>query len=281
MGDCRIDSIQINFKQYQAWLGAQPLSTATKTSYERAVGMFCRFLRSTATTEPSAENITAYLDSLKESYSNNSQAAFLAAIRSYCHFLGMPLPAVPNVQRREVRPRTLNDAEREAIIRTLNSSLNCKTAALVAVFMQCGLKIGEVVALDVEDVSLVESQIVIAVRKGEDIRRLAMNDTGTQLMLRWLSRRLLVRRNPNEHALFLNNFGARISPSGVNALLDAFGREANVRFNAQDLRNTCLKSFVMQTQDIKAVAQLAGYRSTKSESRLIRILPPHAVSPLA
>lgn len=271
-----------NFENYQAWLDAQPLSIATKSSYERAVGNFCRFLNATtgATTQPTAENITAYLNSIKDSYSSNSQAAYLAAIRSYCHFLGMPLPTVPNVQRREIRPRTLNDTEREAIVRALASSSNCKTAALVAVFMQCGLKIGEVVALNVEDVSLVESQIVIAVRKGDGVRRLAMNDSGTQLMLRWLSRRLLVRRNPAESALFLNNFGARISPSGVNALLDAFGKEAQVRFNAQDLRNTCLKGFVIQTQDIKTVAQLAGYRSTKSESRLIRIMPPHAVSPL-
>lgn len=267
----RYISMENKFVLYKNWLAQQRLSPATKQSYERAVANFCRHLHHNGELEPTAENIRAYFALLQETYSNSSQAAFLAAIRSYCQFHGLAMPHVPVAPRHGNRPRTLSEAECEQLMKAIVNYSNCKTATLIAVFLQCGLKIGEVSALDASDVSLVHSRIVIAVRKEQDIRRLPMNDLGTRLMLDWLAKRVLLRPDADEKALFINNAGARLSASGINSLMDAFAKQAGITFNARILRNTCLKQFVIQTGNVKSVAEFAGYKSSKGESLLIRM----------
>lgn len=274
----KVRLMENKFALYKSWLAEQRLSQATKQSYERAVYNFCRYLRRNSESQPTAENILAYVAMLQETYSNSSQAAFLAAIRSYCHFHGLAMPHVAVAPRHANRPRTLSDAECGQLMKAVIDYSNCKTAALIAVFLQCGLKIGEVSALNIGDVSLVHARIVIAVRKEQDVRRVPMNDLGTKLMLDWLAKRALLCRDDKERALFINNAGTRLSASGINSLMDAFAKQTGITFNARILRNTCLKQFVIQTGNTKTVAEFAGYKSSKSESLLIRMLPPNAVA---
>jgi len=260
------------FSTYRIWLEEQDLSHSTKRSYERAVANFCRFLSSKSALYPNPRLIEEYLCKLRNSYSSTSIAAILAALRSYCHFCGIAMPAV-SIEKRVPLPTTLSSSQQQALVEALSSCTNCKTVAMIHVFLQCGLKMSELAALDVGDVSLAGPRIVIRAVKDNCARFLPLDETGTKALLVWLTRRRVISVNRVERALFVNNYGERISASGINSLIDALAAEITLPLNAQVLRNTCLKNFAMNRQSLQEAADLAGYTSTKSQYFLMRMLP--------
>ena len=121
---------------------------------------------------------------------------------------GLGQPRVRREQLPQAAPRALNQAEQRQLLRAVERT-GARDRALVAVMLFTALRIGEAVALDLED-------LLISARKGEVVVRSGKGDAGRSVPLNAVVRDMLreclaERRAPDdERALYVTRRGSRL-----------------------------------------------------------------------
>lgn len=234
----------------------------TIAAYRNDLGQFLGFLASSASVEAWADvteaGIRAYREALKaREYAPATAARKMASVRSFFHYLLLVeiLDDAPTLKVTTDAPerRSPEQLPRQAARRLWDSvpgdaPLDLRDRALVALVAGAGLKTGQVVGLDLEDVDLqgragtiwlqgrrgreqvlALSSVVVSdlgryVREGRP--RLAVGEGGT-----------VVARAP----LFLNARGQRLSRQGLWMVIKRRGEEADLGQGASSraLRGVC------------------------------------------
>ena len=248
-------------------------SAHTLRSYENDLGLFERFLEETRAGEaPSAagaqrlRRYSAWLGG--QGFAASTIARRLASLRSYYRFLRRSgeLDADPTVALRNPKqPKRLPKLLRvEDVIRLLDaiptdSELGPRDRAMFETLYGGGLRVGELVGLDVDDVDL--EQELLRVRGKGKRERLAPIGV---MAAAWVGRYLSVRRPgaPGERALFLNRYGNRLSARSVGRLLEDHLARAGLRDEASPhtLRHSFATHLLDRGADLRSVQELLGHR---------------------
>jgi site-specific recombinase XerC len=90
--------------------------------------------------------------------------------------------------------------------------------ALVLLMSFAGLRIGETVALDVEDVAIATRKgVVVRSGKGDAYREVALNALVRAVVTEWLGQRAKLDVPAVGRALFVSRKGTRLSPRAADA----------------------------------------------------------------
>jgi integrase/recombinase XerC len=152
----------------------------------------------------------------------------------------------------------------EEVVRFLESiptggDFGVRDRAMFEVLYGGGLRVGELVGLDVDDVDVAE-QLVRVRGKG---RRERMAPIGPEAG-RWLDLWLTSRqpRRSGEPAVFLNRFGTRLTVRSVARLLDRhWARAGSARgVSPHVLRHSFATHLLEQGADLRSVQELLGHR---------------------
>ena len=110
-------------------------------------------------------------------------------------------------------PRALSADEQRLLLRAAERASE-RDRALVVLMSFAGLRIGETVALDVEDVAIATRKGVVVVRsgKGDSYREVALNALVRAVVTEWLGQRAKLDVPAAERALFVSRKGTRLSP---------------------------------------------------------------------
>lgn len=169
----------------------------------------------------------------------------LVAIRALHRYLGVDTvaavgvpdvpPSVPDVLADEEVDRLLRAADGDAV-------LDRRDHAMVAVLVGGGLRISELVGLDVGTVGD-DGRAVAVVGHGDRDRVVELDARGAASLARWLApagRPVLTPGRSATAALFVNARGGRLSRQGAWAIVHARGERAGLgdRVTPQVLRNT-------------------------------------------
>ncbi len=133
-----------------------------------------------------------------------------------------------------------------------------------------GLRLAELVALDVDDVRMSARKGVVIVRsgKGDAYREVPLNALVRQVLEEWLARTQdQAPRSERERALFVGRAGRRLSKRSVDDVVRGLGKDAGVTLSAHILRHTFLTRMVRQGSDLVLVAELAGHRRLETTRR--------------
>lgn len=202
----------------------------------------------------------------------------LAAIKAFLRWAvesgkitGNPANNIKLISKQKLSPRWLEKRDIYALER--EAERNCQNArtsaakflaerdqAILILLMNTGLRISELCALDLADVTLSERKGSVIVRsgKGEKQRTIPLNDVSRKALRSWLD----VRGNTNEDLnspLFRDRVGQRITTSGVHRRLAELGRRAGVELHAHLLRHTFAKRLVDSGVSLEKVATLMGH----------------------
>jgi integrase/recombinase XerC len=127
-----------------------------------------------------------------------------------------------------------------------------------------GLRIGEVVALDIDDVRLSARKGALVVRsgKGDHYRELPVHPELRQDLATWLAERPDWRGADSNPALLLNQRGGRLTTRGARDVLATLADEAALEeeFTSHVLRHTFGTTLVRAGHDLVLVAELMGHR---------------------
>lgn len=169
----------------------------------------------------------------------------LAAIRALHRYLGVDTAAAvgaPDVPPAE--PDVLSDEDVGCLLRAAEGDavLDRRDHAMVAVLVGGGLRISELVGLDVGDVGD-RGRTVAVVGHGDRDRVVELDDRAVLSLARWSApagRPVLTPGRAATAALFVNARGGRLSRQGAWAIVHARGQQAGLgdRVTPQVLRNT-------------------------------------------
>jgi integrase/recombinase XerC len=208
-----------------------------------------------------------------QGYARTTISRRIAAVRSWCRFLCRqgtlqknPADGLrgPKLDRR--LPHFLNktDVQRLLAAPPADSALGLRDRALLETLYSAGLRVSELVGLELGDVDLAEG--VATVRgKGRKERLALIGDAARRATADWLDARaaLLDGIGRRSEAVFLNKSGTRLSTRSVGRLLVKYLRRTGLdpRTTPHTLRHTFATHMLDAGADIRGVQELLGHKN--------------------
>lgn len=142
--------------------------------------------------------------------------------------------------------------------------------AILMVFLGTGIRVSELVGLDLEDIDLEKNAFVVT-RKGGNQTILYYSDQVRELIENYLKERMAtVPLEGHEHALFLSLQRRRITTRAVENLVKKYALIAaplKKRLSPHKLRSTFGTSLYQETGDIYLVADALGHSDVNTTRR--------------
>jgi integrase/recombinase XerD len=156
---------------------------------------------------------------------------------------------------------TVEDVHRLLTMPNPLTTMGLRDRTALELLYGVGLRIGECVRLDVDDVDL--DQAILSVRHSKTTPRVL--PLGPHLVLQlnaWLRvGRPKMHRKPKETALFLSKAGNRLERPGFQVMVKGYSRKAGLKgVTAYHLRHAFGSHLLTAGADIKAVQLLLGHR---------------------
>ncbi len=259
------------------------LSDNTVEAYRRDLGAYLRFLRLRGRDglAATADDVTAYLDALRRGEPPATRplapatvARMLVAVRTLYRWLAAegyvaddPTAAIAPPRRPRALPKAIAVEQVEAMLEQPDAGLlGRRDRAILEVLYGAGLRISELVALDVDDIDLEGGTILVRAGKGWRTRRLPLGSAARAALTDYLtvSRPELARRarRAARGALFLNSRGTRLTRQGCWKLVKGHAARAGVaHVSPHTLRHSFATHMLDRGADIRVVQELLGHAS--------------------
>lgn len=173
------------------------------------------------------------------------------------------------VPRREPDFLTSDEARRlvDAAMSSPRRPWNARNAALVAVLFHVGLRVSEVVNLDLWQVDLDTQTLRQVRRKRGRVQDLSLNDVACGYLAIWLAQRRLLP--VEDSAVFATATGKRLGARGIQMLLKRIGRHAGIarRVWPHLVRHGHCTEAQVRGAPIRAVALNMGHEDLETTAR--------------
>lgn len=258
------------------------LARNTLEAYRRDLGRYLRYLEERGIDDPTTvgeaeiAGFVAHLSSAEYApdrrYRASSIARALAAVRSLHRFLvregeapADPAEGVirPKVPKNLPRPLTVDEVAALLAAPGGGDPVALRDSAILETLYGAGLRISELVGLDVDDVDLEEGS-VRALGKGSRERIVPLGSYAVRALGAYLrGGRPAMARPRSRGALFLNQRGGRLTRQGVTNIIRAMARRAGLRKRVTPhmLRHSFATHLLEGGADVRVVQELLGHAS--------------------
>jgi integrase/recombinase XerC len=141
--------------------------------------------------------------------------------------------------------------------------------AILELFYASGIRLSELVALDLEDVDLA-GRMVRVMGKGRKERIVPFNQKASAALRAWLKDRLALTRGD---ALFVNARGGRLTGRSVQRLVARYVSSCSTRFGISPhaLRHSFATHLLQAGADLRAIQELLGHVSLSTTQRYTHV----------
>jgi integrase/recombinase XerC len=289
-------------------------SRHTVAAYERDVTQFVVFAAEHHRTSADAlaassldlPTIRAFLAMLhRRGHARASVARKVSALRAFGGYLrregrveanAATLAATP--RRQHTIPAHLSEGEMVTLLTApdLSRPLGRRDRAMLELFYASGIRLSELVGLDLEDIDL-RARLVRVMGKGGKERQLPINLSAAEAIAGWLKDRMALRqRLPDGPAapadasgrwrrraagepdpLFVNVRGTRLSGRSVQRLVARYVASCSTRFGISPhaLRHSFASHLLQRGADLRAIQELLGHVQLSTTQRYTHIDAAH------
>ena len=229
--------------------------------------------------------------------SRSSVARKLSALRGFGRFLrregvieGDPVALVVAPKREIKVPAHLSMDEMSRLVESPDGStpLGRRDRAILELFYASGLRLSELVALDVEDANL-SARIVRVAGKGGKERLVPFNTSAQKAIKAWYQDRAVLRLAKShvtsqksqitrrsrsaEDPLFVNARGGRLTGRSVQRLVARYVSGCSTRFGISPhaLRHSFATHLLQQGADLRAIQELLGHVQLSTTQRYTHV----------
>jgi integrase/recombinase XerD len=254
-------------------------SENTTAAYRNDLGQFLTWIGEahpelSSWPEVHYEVVTAYVGYLKQqSYTASSVARKAAAIKSFFHFLlargqinADPTAKLESPKVKKRLPQTLTEEEVERLLDSpsqRNSPKNLRDKALLHVLYATGMRVTEVVTLEVKDARLDEGVLLCPTKDGKP-RELPLDEETREIVADYLENgRPHLVKSKDVDALFLNHRGQQLTRQGLWLIIKAYANEANLgdKVTPHTLRHSFAAHQLESGTELREVQHLLGHAS--------------------
>lgn len=274
--------MQGELQGYQTYLSRLPVSTHTRRNYTLRVRQYLEWLEnlpdaSAALTDAGERDYAVHqykTKLLQAGRSANTVNAVLAALDNFYLHRGLGPAQVRRQDVPALAPRALEPDEQRRLLKVIINSRSLRDRAIVLIMLHCGLRIGEVAALNVGDVLLSARKRELIVRCGKNAKRrtVPINTDLSGTLQTYLNS---LPSNSQDGPLFISQKGGRLSIQAVDAVVRKFGCYSGIDLSSHSLRHTCLTRLIRGGTDVVTVAEIAGHARLETARRYT--LPSEAV----
>jgi integrase/recombinase XerD len=256
------------------------LADNTLRAYARDLALYARYLASVGIADPTevaTEDLEAYVAWLRaqrsaagQPYAPSSLARAVVAVRGFHRFLlhdqvtdRDPAAGLTTPRAGRSLPKALSQAEVERLLAAPVGAtpLPLRDRAMLELLYGAGLRISELVGLDVDDLDRGE-QLVAVRGKGDRDRLVPYGEPAAEALDAWLVRGR-PRLAPRVPAVFLNARGGRLTRQGAWKLVTGHAARVGLaeRVSPHTLRHSFATHLLDGGADVRAVQELLGHAS--------------------
>lgn len=252
------------------------LSPNTTAAYRTDLDQFMQFMAErhlTAWSAVSRDDLVSFLIFLKEKrYANSTVARRTAAIKSLFDYLmaenivlSNPTEHLDSPKVDRFLPKAISVMQVDELLElplTTGGPEGLRDKAMIELLYATGVRVSELVALNVHDVDLV-AQHIRCIGKGNKERMLPMVGTATTAIEEYLDMgRGQIGRSAEEKALFLNHRGKRLTRQGFWLILKGYAERLGLHdLTPHTLRHSFATHMLNNGADLRAVQELLGHAS--------------------
>lgn len=256
-------------------------SPHTITAYEDDLRQFMEFVQrhysDTSYSIQAIDHVTVRLflgDCLEQGFSRSSIARKVACLKSFFKFLQKtgvvqmnPAAnvAAPKLQKR--LPQYLDEASVTSLMSQPDRStvLGKRDAAILELFYSTGIRLSELIGLQISDVNF-DGGTIRVTGKGSKDRIIPFGRPAKNALRKYIACRSELVSQKNEGVggtLFLTIRGMRLNPKGVNLLVNEYiGKVSEIaKKSPHVLRHTFATHLLNRGADLRAVKELLGHES--------------------
>jgi len=268
-------------EEFAVYLEANHRSPATIDCYCRDLRGLVRCVGDVATKELTPSRVHAFVASDKvQLRADGMQRAQVtinrckAALRSFGQWLvdsdlleRNPAAGLDIRRTKRRSPSTLSEPERKRMLRDVGArkgDASARDRVMLEVLLNTGIRLSELVGLDIADVDVDGKRITITA-KGGHVETRFINADLRRLLRRYLRRRAEV--DTESPAIFLSNRGTRISTRQVQARFRLWLAWAGIDRNGlsvHSLRHTFASRLYWRTKDLVLVGRALGHRTMEA-----------------
>jgi tyrosine recombinase XerC len=250
------------------------ISAYTVRNYSTDIQGFLDFLGSNKVTSLSKVDramMRRYLGWLQEQgITRTSISRKLSALRSFYRYLmrenlvnSEPLSSLSAPKLEQRLPTFLSTDEIVRLVEAPDTSTpnGMRDRAILELLYAAGLRLSEIVDLNVNDVDL-NSRQIRAWGKGSKERIVLMGKPAAEALMRYVKHgRPKLQGKKRSQALFLNRFGDRIARRRIEYIIERYARQAglDMRVYTHMLRHTFATHMLDGGADLRTVQELLGH----------------------
>ena len=247
------------------------LSPRTVENYGRDLAQvlsYCKDRKLSDWTQLDVHQVRALVAHLhRKGLHGRSIARLLSAVRSLFRFLlregevtHNPADGISAPKAKRPLPKVLDVDQISRLLDIKGKDpLQLRDRALMELMYSSGLRLAELVSLDVNDLDRRDALVTVT-GKGNKTRVLPVGKLALQAIDAWLAARAGIA-NIDEVALFTNRNGSRLSARTIQARLREWGLKQGLdaKVHPHRLRHSFASHMLESSQDLRAVQELLGH----------------------
>jgi len=249
---------------------------ATVKSYEREITIYLQ--KHPKAAKYNYKEVTGYIGELRSRYSNAGNVGrIVQALKKYYHYLHTsgqrkdnPAKAI-RLRDNKTKHVQLQDLFTTAELFQLLQPraerypfLTARNKVVMSLLVNQGLKLGELVGLDIHHISLAEGTIFVPGSGNTNKRTLQLKAEQVMLLHGYIGEarpKLVTARTGNNTKLLLSKLGQPLSVADIQYLVETFRNLYPERqLNPQTIRMSVIKNLLSAGNDIRVVQVFAGHK---------------------
>jgi integrase/recombinase XerC len=244
------------------------LSPLTCENYARDIRMLLQLADKTALQDLRAPHIRRFVAALHgRGIGGKSIARMLSAWRGFFNFLSQrhglannPCIGMRPPKSGKTLPHVLSIEQASKLVEiTDDDPLALRDRAILELFYSSGLRLAELVSLNLEGLDLAEGTVTVT-GKGSKTRIVPVGSHAATAIRAWLTQRALLNTR-EENALFVGRNGKRLTPRAVQYRLKTWALKQGIAGNVHPhvLRHSFATHVLQSSGDLRAVQEMLGH----------------------
>lgn len=272
----KLDNFSDKIQDFAAYLNLERgLSRNSIDSYVFDIKKFCAYADSSAISpeKTDTDTLREFIGSLHDlGISPRTQARFVSGLKSFFNYLHIegfyeidPSELLESPRIGSHLPEVLSVKEIDEIIETVSTedSLGRRNRTILETLYGCGLRVSELVSLEISKINL-EEQYVIVAGKGNKERLVPLSPVAAELIGEYLKERGIHGiRKGDENILFLNVKGAKMTRQMIFTIIRKHAALAGItrKISPHTFRHSFATHLLEGGANLRAIQQMLGHVS--------------------